>query len=111
MRGLRHAAAEEHFCPYRHLAIRVLVRALLDAISPNGRSADRESARDFLNGSGMLLHWCRVAAIDPTVIVRMAEKLGGPRSQSSHHRSPVHRHPGVMPAGGPVLRTVIRDLQ
>jgi hypothetical protein len=72
-----HASAENNFWPYRHLAIRVLVRALLDAMNPNGASADRESARVFLNGSGMLLHWCRVAAVDPTVIVRLAEKRGG----------------------------------
>ena len=74
----RDASADKNFWPYRHLAIRVLVRALLDVMNPDGASADRESARIFLNGSGMLLHWCQVAALNPTVIVKLAEKLGGP---------------------------------
>ena len=73
MSDSRGASPEESFRPYRHLAIRVLVRALRDMA--NGASADRESARIFLNGSGMLLHWCHVAALDPTVIASLAEKL------------------------------------
>ena len=77
MRHSREAATEENFLPYRHLAIRVLTRALLDVMNADGASADRESARIFLNGSGMLLHWCQVAALNPTVIVRLAEKLDG----------------------------------
>ena len=68
------ASPEESFRPYRHLAIRVLVRALRDMA--NGASADRESARIFLNGSGMLLHWCHVAALDPAWVVSRAERLG-----------------------------------
>lgn len=74
------ASAANNFWPYRHLALRVLVRALLDAMNPNETSADRESARVFLNGSGMLFHWCRVAALDPNVIVRLAEKRQGERA-------------------------------
>ena len=68
---------EESFRPYRQLAIRVLLRALRDVVGPNGASADRESARIFLNGSSMLLHWCHVAALDPTVVASLAEKLAG----------------------------------
>ena len=70
------APAGNNFWPYRHLAIRVVVRALLDAVNPNGAADDRESARVFLKGSGMLRLWCRVAALDPTAIVRLAEKRG-----------------------------------
>jgi hypothetical protein len=45
-------------------------------VNPDAPSEHRESARTFLNGSGMLLHWCHVAALDPTVIARLGEKLG-----------------------------------
>ena len=61
--------------PYRHLAVRVLARALLDLANPAGSAADRESARMFLAGSCMLFHWCRVAEINPWCIVQRAEKL------------------------------------
>jgi hypothetical protein len=56
---------DETFLPYRHLAIRVLDRALQDMAGCGGTAMDRESARAFLAGSGMLRHWCRVAAVDP----------------------------------------------
>ena len=75
--SVRDTSPEESFRPYRQLAICVLVRALRDVASANGASADRESARIFLNGSSMLLHWCHVAALDPTVVTSLAEKLAG----------------------------------
>ena len=68
--------------PYRQLAVRVLARALLDLSSSSGTRADRESARAFLAGSGMLLHWCHVAAIDPSRIVKHARGLDAPRPVS-----------------------------
>ena len=58
--------------PYRHLAMRVLARALLDLDDPGGSAADRNSARTFLTGSSMLFHWCHVAAVDPSRIIKHA---------------------------------------
>ena len=66
--------------PYRHLAVRVLARAILDLTDPAGSAADRESARVFLAGSGMLLHWCEVAAIDPSWLVQRAGRIHARRS-------------------------------
>jgi hypothetical protein len=68
-------ACDEGFRPYRQLAVRVLARALLDLSNPDGSATDRESARVFLSGSGMLFHWCRVAALDPWRLVNHAESL------------------------------------
>jgi hypothetical protein len=65
---------DEQLRPYRGLAVRVLARAFQDLTNPV-RSSDRESARVFLAGSGMMLHWCRVAALDPFCVVNHAEKL------------------------------------
>jgi hypothetical protein len=67
--------ADEAFRPYRHLAVRVLARALEDLSNPTGSATDRESARLFLAGSGMLFHWCRVAALDPCRVVNHAERV------------------------------------
>ena len=75
-------SAEEALRPYRHLARRVLALALLDAANPGGSTADRESAREFLNGSRMLVHWCRVAALEPSCVVTAAEKLGAGRASA-----------------------------
>jgi len=58
--------SDEAFEPYRLLAVRVLARACMDLTNPSGSGVDRESARVFLAGSGMLLHWCRVAGLDPS---------------------------------------------
>ncbi len=66
------AEAVEAFRPYRHLAVRVLARAFLD-LADREHPAARESARAFLAGSGLLGHWCRVAAVDPGWVVRRAE--------------------------------------
>jgi hypothetical protein len=65
--------------PYRQLAVSVLARALLDLASPAGLPAHRESARMFLAGSGMLSYWCGVAALDPSCVVKHAERLGRSR--------------------------------
>ena len=67
--------AEEGFRAYRHLAVRVLALAFLDVANPDGVPADRESARAFLRGSRMLLHWCRVAALDPASVIKVADQL------------------------------------
>ena len=69
------APFDEDFLPYRQLAIRVLARALFDLTDGHGSPTDRESARAFLAGSGMLTHWCRVAAVDPSCVLKHAEKL------------------------------------
>jgi hypothetical protein len=85
MTGMPDGCAEA-FGPYRRLAFRVLMRALRDLAGPTESSTDRESARAFLAGSGMLLYWCRVAALDPSWIVSQAGKLSGlgpPTSASS----------------------------
>jgi hypothetical protein len=68
------ADAAETFRPYRHLAVRVLARAFRDLEGP-GRPEDRESARAFLAGSGLMPLWCRVAAIDPGWVARRAARL------------------------------------
>ena len=64
--------ADEGFRPYRHLAFRVLALALADVRNPHSATADRESARAFLHGSQMLVHWCRVADLDPACVIRAA---------------------------------------
>jgi hypothetical protein len=70
------ARTEEGFRPYRRLAVRVLARALSDLADPGSSTADRETARAFFAGSGMLAHWCRVAALDPGRVARRAHRLG-----------------------------------
>ena len=62
-------AGDAGFAPYRHLAMHVLALALRDLSNPAASPGDRESARRFLSGSPMLLHWCRVAARDPCRVV------------------------------------------
>jgi len=64
-----HGASDGGFAPYRHLAIHVLALALRDLSNPAVSPTDRESARRFLTGSPMLLHWCQVAALDPRLVV------------------------------------------
>jgi hypothetical protein len=66
---------DEGFIPYRHLALHVLARALRDLSNAAAPLTDRESARLFLAGSPMLLHWCRVAALDPRVVTRHAARF------------------------------------
>ena len=68
-------ACDERLRPYRHLAIRVLARAVRDVVEPAGSPTDRESARAFLAGSDMLQHWCRVAALDPDYVAENVERF------------------------------------
>lgn len=49
----------------RRLALRVIERALKDIVAPHCAAADRQTAREFLAGSSMLVHWCSVATLDP----------------------------------------------
>ena len=65
---------------YRQLAIRVINLALRDLTNPAGSTADRASARAFLEGSGMLLHWCAVAELDPARLAKHARSLGFARA-------------------------------
>lgn len=65
---------DDGFTPYRQLALHVLARALRDLSNPATRT-DRESALRFLSGSPMLFHWCRVAALDPRLVVRHVTRL------------------------------------
>ena len=87
-------APDEAFKPYRNLAVRVLARAFQDLAKPE-RSRERESARVFLAGSGLMRHWCRVAALDAFCIVNHANKVtangdcrrdGRPVEMSCKHR-------------------------
>jgi len=71
----RSIACDEQLRPYRHLAIRVLARALLDVIDPGGSPNDRQSARAFLAGSIMLQHWCRLAGLDAGCVAEHAERF------------------------------------
>ncbi len=68
-----HRGSEQ--APYRRLAIHVLARALRDLSNPAGSPTDRESARQFLNGSPMLAHWCRLAAFDPRLVAAHLARL------------------------------------
>ena len=90
MRRTRHHAdtgelRDAGFQPYRDLAVRVLARAFQDLTSPV-RPSDRESARVFLAGSGMMRYWCRVASLDPFCVVNHADKLTA--KQSARCRTP-----------------------
>jgi hypothetical protein len=67
-------SCDEAFTPYRHLAMHVLARALRDLSNP-GSPTDCESARRFLAGSPMLLHWCRVAALDPRLVTQHVARV------------------------------------
>ena len=75
----RPSGASNSETPYRRLAIRVVARAVLDVTGAASSAADRESARVFLAGSGMLSHWCHVAALDPSWVVSRAQRLGRSR--------------------------------
>lgn len=91
---------EEAFLPYRHLAIRVLDLALRDVADPDSAPIDRESARAFFAGSGLLFHWCRVAALDPRRMVACARKLTTAQARSiggEPHRTHIrHAKKGAM---------------
>jgi hypothetical protein len=67
---------DEGFRPYRHLAVCVISRAVMDAVSLSELTEHRASAREFLADSAMLRYWCRVAALDAERITRYVEGLG-----------------------------------
>lgn len=50
--------------PYRHLALRVIAQAWRDLFTSGAASSERESARAFLSGAGLLAHWCELADMD-----------------------------------------------
>jgi hypothetical protein len=82
---------EERFRPYRHLAMRVLARAVLDLVDLTASTADRESARAFLSGSVMLRHWCRVAALDPDCVREHMERFSAQASSAAAAHLPSPR--------------------
>jgi hypothetical protein len=59
----------------RRLALRVIERALKDVVAPHCTPADRQTAREFLAGSAMLVHWCSVATLDPGRVTAWAIAL------------------------------------
>ena len=63
---------------YRRLAVHVIERAFKDITASTCPSGDRQSAREFLAGSRMLFHWCRVASLDPHRVMARAATLGKP---------------------------------
>jgi hypothetical protein len=89
----------EAFRPYRRLAIGVLALAVSDLIEPARSATDRESARVFLAGSGMLQHWCRVAALHPSWVVERVAKRAttSARSPASVADALGHRPSGFLP--------------
>jgi hypothetical protein len=94
---------DEAFRPYRDLAVRVLSCAFRD-LTNAGRSSDRESARVFLAGSGMMRYWCQVAALDPVGVVHHAETLMAQESRDALHASAmaVRDATGAVCSPGPV---------
>ena len=61
-------SGHEELLPYRALALRVISLAVHDLITPGHSASERETAREFLSGSRMLSHWCRLAEIHPDAI-------------------------------------------
>ncbi len=62
------AARQELLAPYRLLALRVISLAVRDLITSGHPASERDTALEFLSGSRMLTHWCRLADINPDVI-------------------------------------------
>jgi hypothetical protein len=60
---------------YRRLAMRVIERAFRDVAEPSCRPREQQTAREFLAGSAMLFHWCRVATLDPRRVMASAMTL------------------------------------
>lgn len=52
--------------PYQELALAVILQAVRDAVTAEGRH--RNEARLFLAGNAMLAEWCGVAGIDPEFV-------------------------------------------
>ncbi len=66
-------SAHDALSPYRCLALTVIKRAFCDALM--GSQAERDSAREFLVGSAIMRHWCRVAGLDPPRVITLASHL------------------------------------
>jgi len=64
---------------YRRLAVRVIELAFKDIAASTCPPGDRLSAREFLAGSLMLFHWCRVASLDPYRVMARAAAVAKPR--------------------------------
>jgi hypothetical protein len=96
---------EEAYRPYRRLAVGVLARALQDLSNPAGTATDRESARVFFTGSGMLSYWCLVASLDPQWVAGRVLKLQqvAPQGQPCHP-TPVSTRPSSLPPARSVVR-------
>jgi hypothetical protein len=96
---------EEAYRPYRRLAVGVLARALQDLSNPAGTATDRESARVFFTGSGMLSYWCLVASLDPQWVAGRVLKLQQVTPQGQPCRPiPASTHPSSLPP----VRSVVR---
>ena len=69
---------------YRHLALAVLRRAVLDLAHPDGLTPhELRSAHDALDGtSAPCRAWCELAGIEPEAIGRLARRLGEPEHAS-----------------------------
>jgi hypothetical protein len=67
--------AQDVLSPYRCLALTVIKRAFCDALMGACSSAERDSAREFLVGSPIMRHWCRVAGLDPPRVITLASHL------------------------------------
>jgi hypothetical protein len=100
--SVRRLDVVEQAFTYRQLARRVIERALKDIVAPGCSADDRETARDFLTGSAMLRHWCRVASLDPRRVIATAVMLdrrpqsagaanGRPPRLESRERTRVYR--------------------
>jgi hypothetical protein len=82
------AARGELLAPYRTLALRVISLAVRDLMTPGHSIAERKTARDFLSGSRMLNHWCKLADIDPEAIRKQVHAV----AEDSHAEHPRRRH-------------------
>jgi hypothetical protein len=78
LRGLAHVTggSVDALSSYRCLALTVIKLALSDAAMETASPADRGSAREFLVGSRMMRHWCRVAGLDPAHVIALASHYG-----------------------------------
>jgi hypothetical protein len=71
---------------HRRLATRVIYQAVRDLDSRS--SADRDTAREFLAGSAMLIFWCQLGRFNAgTVIARAATWLNAPATVSEQARA------------------------
>jgi hypothetical protein len=98
---------EEAYRPYRRLAVGVLARALQDLSNPAGTATDRESARVFFTGSGMLSYWCLVASLDPQWVAGRVLKLQQVTRPGQPCRpTPVPTTPSSLPPAPSVVRPI-----